>query len=116
MFEKVTQFINDPVAQKKAVIAAKEAAKKAEAEAAVFNRSMYNYGKSFVRGLSAWQLNQLSIGRFLAPGKNSLSKSAAADWCRKIPTVVPGLNTRVGIPANPYFVKGCSEAAMEIRF
>ena len=114
--DKVTQFINDPVAQEKAVIAAKEAAKKAEAEAAVFNRSMYNYGKSFVRGLSAWQLNQLSIGRFLAPGKKSLSKSAAVDWCRKIPTVVPGLNNRVGIPANPYFVKGCSEAAMEIRF
>ena len=112
----VQKFINDPVAQARALAKAKEAAKKAAAEAAAYKKNMYNYGFSFIKGLSTAELNQLYVWRFVAPGKRSLSQSAAIDWCQQLPKIVIGLPNRVGYPADSNFIKGCSDAAMRLRF
>ena len=114
--KSIQDFINSPAAQAKAKAQAEANRQKVVAQQRAYEKGMYDFGFKFIRSLTASDLNSLSLWKFLEPGRSTLSRPLAEDWCRQLPTVVPGLPNRVGLPAHPNYVKGCADAAMKIRF
>ncbi len=77
--------------------------------------ALYNYGVKVMNSLTSTQLAQIGFLKFFLPGHKSLTNSSAMDFCRQLPTVIPGLSQQVGLLADPNFVAGCAAAAVKIK-
>ena len=80
-------------------------------------QAMHSLGVKVMKSLTSAQLVQMGLLKFLLPGHNTVTSTYAQDFCRQIPTIIPGLAQEVGFNnnADPNYVSGCASVVMTIK-
>lgn len=81
------------------------------------NLALYNLGVQVMSGFTSSELSQVGFDAFFSPGRSTLTQAQAQDFCRKLPTVVSNLSSRVGLLAytDINYLNGCVSVAVKVK-